>query len=213
MTSSRRLLIRLQAWTRSSLGKLVNTSLMDLMRESLVLWGDLLVSLSATPHTKKSKGLRSGLLGGHTSFSQKWGKLALGGLVHELALAESVALVAQVLLHNGPHQPVRAAYLPCHCPHGHPMVDIHHVLDELNHVVPLGVTAATVGLPFDVKVLILLSTGQKVIVQLWDLLNSWDWNVVEISYLWPARIPDTTSPLWANATIPFILRQLPHIFF
>ena len=77
MTSSRRLLTRLQAWTRSSLGKLVNTSLMDLMRESLVLWGDLLVSLSATPHTKKSKGLRSGLLGGHTSFSQKWGKLAL----------------------------------------------------------------------------------------------------------------------------------------
>jgi hypothetical protein len=27
------------------------------MRKSLVLWGDLLVSLSATPHTKKVQGI------------------------------------------------------------------------------------------------------------------------------------------------------------
>ena len=29
----------------------------------------------------------------------------------------------------------------------------------------------------------------------------------------PARIPDTMAPLWATATLPFILRQLTHIFF
>ena len=38
---------------------------MDLMRDSLVLWGDLLLSLSATPQAKKSRELRSGELGGN----------------------------------------------------------------------------------------------------------------------------------------------------
>ena len=87
----------------------------------------------------------------------------LGGLVHELALDKSVALVVQLLSQNGPHQRVRAAYLSCNGPHGH--WTPHHVLSFV-------VTAAPVGLPLYAEVLLHPSTGQKVIVQLGDLLDS-----------------------------------------
>ena len=49
-------MVRLQAWTSSSLGMLLNTSMMELIRKSLVMGGPIGVSLSHAPY-KKVQGI------------------------------------------------------------------------------------------------------------------------------------------------------------
>jgi hypothetical protein len=67
----------LQSLLTSYLQKLLNTSMMELIRDCLVFYLELLLYLSKTPHIKQPNKLQSSELGGQISFSQKNGRFTL----------------------------------------------------------------------------------------------------------------------------------------
>ena len=76
MTFSRLCLKWAQVWMMAFLSFLVNTSMVEVMREALLLQDGLFLSHSPKPHTKKSRGLRSGELEDNMSMALKKGRLS-----------------------------------------------------------------------------------------------------------------------------------------
>ena len=86
MTSSMQCRTWAQVWMMCSLSILVNTFMVEELKEAFLLREDLLVFHSPTPNTKISRGLRSGELGDHMSLDLKEGRLSWHQLFCVLAV-------------------------------------------------------------------------------------------------------------------------------